>query len=500
MSKGNKVTAIIIFLFLALTASLFYIYLKNFKTPQNLTYYMPQETIFYAEFNLKDKNLPKVYENNPRIKNRIGKLIQESGFYGELSPYLIDQANKVALLVVDYDNNWHKVWLVNSDNIHYLSALLPVDFYVSILNSRTIALSKNRDSLKLVKEVDPLTEYTRQQKEVLNKFSFNNFINIYLAGSYLKFLSKKNDPAFNLILNNLNLDYDQPAFLGLGIKEGKMVYSFFAKTRLVSDRQNQKEVARQYLKGDDKNILKFFPVDDLFLIFISPNLKDVFGELERLITENQKEEWVQKYEFSWDEIESLLDHPGAIFVQGKDAKVSSKKIFNLSQYNYGLMIKTDLDKEEALGKIERIKKVVKNILAFKHPVEKAKLLPDGSQSIELVADTDEFSFNKDGNVEYYESQGFSFAMGCENGFLILGNSKNLVQQLLNIQLNNKDEKAAYSPVFWDGFEKCQLPFGQEMAVINSDQLTRGLLSYIDQVIISVVQEKDEVKLEGCLRW
>lgn len=502
-------TIIIILILLVIVTGVIYLYSRNLKVPEKLTAHMPRETVFYVEFNLRDEKLAKVYKNNFRAKIRFESLINESIFFGPLSEYLIQEADQVALLVIKHNNNWHKVWLVKADNIYRLNALLPVNFYSSILNAKTIALSPKRDVLKLIKEVNPLVEHSQEQREILNKFSSDNFINIYLTGEYIEFLADKPDLAYQLILNNLNLNYEQPAFLGLAAQENQIVYEFSAKSRpsrmtgedykyFPPEAPARPPGVDQPLadKDNDKDIPLNLPINNLFLTFVSANLKDIFDELaEEILNQDKKQEWSEKYEFEWQEIEDLLNHPGVIFAQSKNAKVSAQDIFDLDKYNYGLMIRTDFDENEMLEKIEQIKKVVKNILAFRYPSEKVKILPDKTKSIELVADARQFSFEKEDNLEYYESQNFNFVVGYRNGYLILGNNRDLIKKILHSQVSGEE-----SGIPRDKLERCPVLTGQELAIINSSQLVEGLLSYIDQVVINFVQEGEKVELRGCLRW
>ena len=149
---NKKILIILLILIcLAIIAGGIYIYSRNLREPGNLTSYMPRETELYIEFNLKDKNLEEFYANNFRAQARFEKLIQDSGFLGDLSKDLIEQASKISLLVITENNEQHKVWLVAGDNIHKFHALLPTGYFESILNSKTIALSPDRDVLRKIR-------------------------------------------------------------------------------------------------------------------------------------------------------------------------------------------------------------------------------------------------------------------------------------------------------------------------------------------------------------
>ncbi len=178
MNKKTLITIIALVLLLAGLTAL-YFYLKKFKTTGDLTRYLPRQTGLYIEYNLKNKDLADFRQNNFRGGIRFEKLTLDSKFFGNLSPHLIKLANKISLLIIKHNNKWQRVWLVNSDNIHKYHALVPVNYFESILDSKTIALSKSRDALKIIKKIEPLTEHTADQRKILGKFSNKNFINIY---------------------------------------------------------------------------------------------------------------------------------------------------------------------------------------------------------------------------------------------------------------------------------------------------------------------------------
>lgn len=482
----KKIYLIILLILLVIAAGIVYFYLKNYKVPEKLTAYLPRATGFYAEFNLKDKNLTDFKANNLRGQARFEGLITKTKFFGELSNYLLQETEQVAVLKFKEKDNWPVVWLVKSPNVKRLSALLPADYYSSILNNQTLAISKDRQSLKLLKEVSPLTEHTKEQREILEKFSDNNFINIYLSSEYLEYLSSQPDPIYVLVLNNLKLDLNKPAFLGLKAANNYLVYDFQSKS--------SQENSQSSLDDEIKNILSNFTNENLFLTFLVPGLNDILMDWDKeIISAEKKQEWSKKYEFQWDEVEELLNIPTIIFVQSKTPKIEKEEILTLDSYNYGLVLKTNWPAAEMLKKIELIKKVVKNILAFKYPSEKIKRLPDGTKSTELVAEPKQFKFTKENNLDFIQVDNFHFALGYQNNYLIMGNNKELLKNVLEnlSQAANGNNIPCPNEI---------LSTGQELALINGRQLVEGLLSYVDETIIKIKQDGQDINLNGCLAW
>ena len=142
-----------------------------------------------------------------------------------------------------------------------MPAILPAGFFVVNLDSKTIALSKKRKVLSLIKKI----EHTNQQDKIFKNFIDKNFMNIYLSGNYLEYLNSKSDPLFSLILNNLNLDHKQLAWANLKVIDNKMVYNFLSESL---DKQNFKK-----FKNKDKEFLDNLVNQNDFIAFASANLK-----------------------------------------------------------------------------------------------------------------------------------------------------------------------------------------------------------------------------------
>lgn len=482
MNKKNLILIILLIIILVGMGT-FYFYLKNFKVSNDLTHYMPRETELYIEYNLTDKGLENFKANNFRGKVRWEKLISDSDFFGDLSKGLIQESNRIVLLIINYQDEQHKAWLVNADNIHKFHALLPKGYYESILDSKTIVLSKNREVLKLIQEVGALTEHSSNQRDILNKFSDDNFMNIYMSGSHAESLSTRSDPTYSLVLNNLDLDYNQPSFLGLSTNESKIIYNFYGTTNESKNYSTFKDVETRHRLVSD----------NVFLQYHVANTKDVYNEIISAWPKNKpaspvgrQQEWSEKYEFEFKDIEKILDSPGVIFLANKSGQIDIDEILNFEKYNYALQVQTKIDQ----NKINEIKQVVKNILAFKYPSESIKKLPDGTESTELVADPERFNFSRRDEalprlIEFIQEGTFKFVIASGKDYLIIGNSLNLIEDILS---SESTEIA------------CKTFTGNELAIINSNQLVQGLLSYADKAIINIEYNKKEIELKGCLLW
>lgn len=487
MEKKNIL--IIFFLILLLAGvGIFYFYLKNIKVNQDIISYVPENAIFYAELDLQNKELKNFYAQNFRGKTRLELLLKNSNFFGKLSKYLINKSNKISLVIVEMENKLNKIWIINSDNIHELHALMPKGFNVSILNSKTIVLSENKDVLKLIKKINESEEKSKPipvselHKKIAKNFSNKNFFNIYFNAQYFKNKINSDDVIFPLILNNLNLDFNEPAFLNLKAEQNKIVYNFNALAKEKTDikKFNITENLGQLVNLENK---------DIFATFFVSNLKDTFEflTLDFLISE-QKKVWEKKYNLDEKKIREITDYSAIFLAQSRNDRLDNKDVLDLDKYNYAFILKTNNNTEKVNEYKEYIKQLIKNIVAFKNPIEKIKKLPDDSESIELIADVNSIDFVSENNLEILDTKNFNFVLTINENNLIFGNSKKLIEQI-----EQKSSMQSKEPT-------CEFLTGSEALIMNTNKLTSGVLSFADKLILNFEQKGKKINLQGCLLW
>ncbi|MCG2686933.1 hypothetical protein L6278_02225, partial [Candidatus Parcubacteria bacterium] len=316
-------------------------------------------------------------------------------------------------------------------------------------------------------------------------FSNKNFLNIYLSGQYFQDKINSEDIIFPLILNNLNLDFNEPAFLNLKARENKIVYNFnaLAQNKASFEKFNTVENLDNLVNLND---------DEIFASFFISNLKDIFEFLfSEHLTLEQKEIWQKKYDLDDKKIKEIVNYSGIFLTQAKNNKLDNKDVLNLEKYNYALILKTDKDDIEKIDeRKENIKQIIKNIAAFKNPVEKIKKLADSSSSIELIADPASIDFISENNLEILNVQNFNFVITTHNSNLILGNSKELITEIL--QDGSKQSDGANTD--------CDFLTGSEALIMNTNKLTNGVLSFVDKLILNFEQNGKNINLNGCFLW
>lgn len=488
LTKKKTIFFIVLPLGLLLLALAFYIFSQKMSGSENLTMFMPRHTELYVEYNLKDKKLIEFGQTNFRGQTRWELLLKQAGFFGDLSPYLLREIDQLALLVVNTTPDaptgvYEKVWLIKADNIHRLSALLPAEYYYSNLNSKTIVITRSHALLKKVKPMDPLTEYSVDQRRALSKFDQQNFFKVYLSGTYAKFLANRNDALYFFLLNNLNLDYDQPVAYGLTAVGNKISFNFWAAS--VASQKNKD------FKATASSLLKFVNFKDKqapWLTLAAADLKAILNQLKtNLLSADQLTAWQTKYGFSWSELEEILDTAGVLVVENQHAQLANEAVLNTAQNNYVMVVATNFAAPRLKQTQDKIQQVIKNILAFKYPTSHKVRLPDGTSITEEVADPAVFKFETQAGVDFIQVKNFRWVMATQDNYLLLGNSKELLENILN------------NPTPADNLN-CPLLTAQETLWLNSQRLSTGLLSFIDQLIINLKQDKKDLELTGCLLW
>ncbi len=480
MKLKHKILYLSIIIVLLIAAGIFYIFSINSGPSKDLTKYLPSETVFFAEYNLQNKDLLKYTADN-KNQIRLNKLLNKSNFLGDLSSDLLAELDKLALVIVDNYGQYEELWLMHSQNIHRLAALEPKEYFESNLDSNTIALATNRELFKMIKDQNPLDENAFEQRKIISKFSADNFFNIYFSSKYLKHLSQTADLTYHLIFSPLNIDNTQPAFLGIKIADNQMAYEFSAQSLSTGSSNNFSADFQSELNKLNFNSANFFN-------FVSADLSAVLDGFTNSFSKDEIQELEEKYEFAWKDLKNILDNPGFIFTQAKSNLVNKQQLFDLQNYNYLIAVQTGLSSEELTAKISQIKQVIKNILAYKYPSYITHRLPDGTPSTEIVADPEIFSFEKMTGFEYLEFSAVNLAIGLQDNYLLLANNKDLMQNFLEFTTPAENNF------------KCDLTGQNEIVVLNTQKIYQSFLSNLNQIIININHNKKDLELSGCFNF
>ncbi|HPA25832.1 MAG TPA: hypothetical protein PLK76_03685 [bacterium] len=452
--------SLIILIILLVGVGFFYVIFKQTKINSNLTVFLPEQTMLYAEYNWQDQNLLALEKENQSRFTGWQKIEQELKFFDVFPMELKKEIKNIGYAIVNKDNSKQEIWLLEVNNVKRASLLLPKSFSSSILNGSVLAVSKQKDTLNLIQSPS-YANPNQNMINVLSKFSGGNFLNVYLGTAFLQAL-----PVENNFLFFKNLDLDKPMFLGLSAKEQQIFFKIEA---------GPKEQKNNNLKIADG----FKPLNldqNLFLIIKSTGNQDFIdnllaGQFPKAIADQE----VFKDLFQW---------PIMFFTTNKTDSILTTDLFKLKMYNYGLALKIK-DGKDSAEVVTIAEEIVKNILAFNYPQKKVTKLPDKTSMTELVADSSVFKFKKEGELEILNYDKINVALAIKDDYLVITNSSDLLKNILNNSLK-------------DNSNKCLTDDVEEIIYLKTSQIKNSFLNAINSIWVATKTIDDGLVISGCL--
>lgn len=463
------ILSLIIFFILITGLGFFYVVSKKTKTNSNLMIFVPKETVLYLEYNLTDKNLMELDKDNFSSPGPWQKIWQKLKVVENWPRNFQNEIKKIGYAIVKDNNQEKKIWLVEVNNVRRAHSFLPEGYADRILTAEVMALAKDKKELTLV-ESNNFSKQSEAVTEILENFSADNFLNVYLSPDYYKKYLTNQGLDF---LNKLNLT--RPIFLGLKVNNQQLVFDLDILTQ-------EKELSN--FENDDKNIAPLNSFKDLFLVL---KLADGQEILDLLTTS----ELLNQQTIS-DDLKTIFRRPVVFFSQIKKNKIAFKNITQSESYNYGLAVKLLVNKP-VIEQVNLFKDALKKILAFRYPQEKTKKLPDGTKMTELVADKSVFEFKQDGALEYVDYPGVNLTLAIKDGYLILSNNQDLLKDIVGTGLKSIPTNQNNLP------EKCLDFSGQEIIFLNTGMLENSLLNLTDSIAADVKQDGENVEIKGCIK-
>jgi len=455
------ILSLIIFFILVLGVGFFYVTGRKAKVSNNLTVYLPKETVLYLEYNLADEKLAALNENGFSSANTWQSFWTALEITKGWPVDLLKEIKKIGYAIAEIDGRQKSFWLLEVNNVRRAYSFLPANYASNIMDAEMMVLAKDKKDLNLIS--NDFLELEEARAKILEKFSLDNFLNVYLAPEFYK--KHLTGLGFNFF-NKLNLT--APIFLGLKLGNGQLVFNLETLT-------NEKELNN--FKNDDQNIAPLDSFEDLFMVL---KLSDSRAVLDILIGS----EFLNKQTIS-NNLADTFSGPAVFFGQTKTKKIAPKNIFQLNSYYYGFAIKLSVD-QPANEQVNLIKEVIKKNLAFNYPQERIKKLPDGTRMTELVTDENVFEFKPAGALEYVDYSGLNLVLAVKDGYLILSNNRSLLENILALNIND------------DKTEACLDFSGQEVVYLKTGQLENSLLNLVGSIMFDVKQSGEELKIEGCL--
>lgn len=478
-SKNLKILNIIILSVVVIAAGIF-VFRKYFINNKNLTSYLPLETQAYFEYNPHDKNLIGLYENSKRVETRFWQLMMQVGFWGDIKPDLvIPHIKKAGAVILKFEDKWQPAWLLEASDVGQVEALLPVGYFVLPLDKNVFVVTEDQKVIRFFKKQDKeqLIEQSDAQKFIYAKFNNYKFFNAYLSAEYVDYLERQKNEVSYLVLENVNLQENEPLYFGLRSDGAQIVFDLQA-----DEINNSLEYLGQEISKDNFVLMQNMANKNLNLILLQPKLGDLINKLKEKF--NFDQDFLEnKYNFSWVDFEDLQKYPAVIFLKNKPDRLEAQELLNFENLDWAVLVNIpDSNKREEF--YIKIKKFLSSYLAFKYPSWVSSKLADNSEAYILVADADAIEWKTENNTEYFSKDKDNFVLAKDNNGIFLSLNKNL----LNLILENIGNG--------DIINTCPDFKGNELIFLNSQKFIHGLFSYIDRTLIFT----QDNGLKGCFMW
>ncbi len=406
--------------------------------------FIPQETWQYFEIDFDNKYLKQILKQKKITKRELDNYLINQGLPINLwkSNCKISKLGLAQIELLENDKlRNEKVWLIYSPtDIKLLETLDLKNYYLIYLTKDIVALT-NSETLAIKIKNDKSGHFTSLWR--------NNSDNI--AEGYIKLEN---------YLNNINL-----------IKDKKIIENFIninKKLRWNINIDKNKDIIVNFDLAIKNNLLNKDLLKTSNKNFITPintvvikdfNGRFIFNILEKKLTEqfggNEdlfKQLLKKKYHVDIEKLYTLFEQPFSIIIQPRNSELELKKILNnqnTPSYFYGLVWQDNSNLIQA-DNIVDLKKLIQNYLAFKFPVSRKKILPDGTSGFELVADPDQMIWQtkilQNGEeMHFLKFKNYEYAYIQIKDKFIFANSEKMINNILRAP--EKEEKDSFYNIF-----------------------------------------------------
>lgn len=466
---------------IAVLAIGFFIFKKYFFKSQQLTNFLPAETLAYFEFNPHDKNLMELQNKNVKIALNLEKMWVSTGWWGDLKKTaVLPQIEKMGL--VFFKNSQQKIWLLKTKG-DFPDALLPPNVFIRVLDKNIFAFSFDNQTLNDFVEANRISSATDTQKTIYNKFSSIKFFNVYLSATYWLELAQNNSDFNNLFFSQLNLNPATPLYFSLRADDRQVIV-------------NAQAVGNSTYKSidilsSDRNLWQKVLGQEVFAAWQVADLKTTVATLEQELGAKlgvkefnaQKEEWAKKYNFKWDDFYSMINNPAVLF--WKDG-FSNNWFGNSSTITpMTVLIKTN-DVQKIDIHYQKLKDFFSYLIAFKYPSVTTVSLKDGTKIKKLTADSTQIKWQTDDQLEYFQSDEIVIALAKDDAKIYIAND---VDFLKNLFYTNTPSTSV-----------CPDFIGQEIVYYRTKTVQSVPLRFFDQLVLTVDRHNEGINIKGCLVW
>lgn len=390
----------------------------------------------------------------------------------DFNNFLVNSGQAAFILVLNKDLNLDPVFIFKIKNFESInSTLASLPNYV-LLDGNILVVAGSKEALDKIKEVNQGSVFSLST-QINQKRLGRDLMSLYLNSNNLKSYLNSRENLVDTIFTHL---INQDIYLILGRKNDqwnfKLAIDFFEQSQMT-------EPLISYLPKDFSIFISGVNLSEIFNAWAGID-KDFFGFFKQIADSSKS-----IYNFDLEKnMASLLNQPSDLIIFDQ----SSETVLG---FNYILIFPHTTEEQSS-----NFEKLIKIILAQKLPQEAARLLPDGSNVVELLAAEDTWQWQEEKlensiAIKYLPESDLNLEISylIQDGKMIVSSSISLLKDFiftkdidlreLNTQCNgsslnnNLILNSSNLSSFFSGY----LPTGTILIKVGTDELNGCLNSY-----------------------
>jgi len=358
-----------------------YIYKHFYFYKDNLIKYFPRTTAAYAHLTLNEQVKKDFLENQ-------GLLSQLEQF--RLAEIFKNINREVSLGFIPVNEQLAAVVVFDVDNFNDFFKNFKSDFWQArMITPALAAISDSADALNLLTYQNKLPNLKQARDFKVKRFYFGSIAQAYINGRQAGRLSQhlNDQPPAQMFLTALTQNQRQDLYISLNKSSQRILIEISGLDQDFINSLNRRPLLVNYLPPGSvatlasANLQKSFNSWQRQLAFINPELKNYLDQL------TDDFERTKNFQFQTERLLSAVNGPAELILLDKN--------------NFVLILTNQFPR------FSDIEETVRSVMAVNFPVSQPKLLPDGTEVIELVADpttilTEQSKLNRPEALDIYK--------------------------------------------------------------------------------------------------
>jgi len=442
--KHKIIILILTSLMIIALLAFFFWFNKLRQENRQLIDFVPTNTWQYFEIDFDNNDLKQLLEDRSDIKKVLDSFLINKGLPTNIwkSNCKITKLGLAQVKVIENEKEKNiQVWLIKSPkDIKLLETLDLKNYYliylsediVALTNSQPIAIkmknNKNNYSLNLLQH-----SHNNMAEGYIELPTYFNGINLSEQQKIIEeFVNFKDKLRWQINIDDKG---------EITIEFNLSINNNFLKQKLLSAGN------KSFIIPANTIVVRNFNGEYIFKI-LEKKLADQFAENKNLF----KQLLQDKYQVDFERLYTLFKQPFSVVIQPKneqlnwyDFLINTKK----QNYFYGLVWQGDINFIQN-DNIVDLEKFVQNYLAFKFPVARKKILPDGTSGTELIADSTQMIWQSENlkngvEVHYLLFKNYEYAYAKMVDKFIFTNSREMLINIL--QAEKRKEVDSFYNIF-----------------------------------------------------